>query len=168
MAELLVASGSVSVPITEAVFESIPCVLAFTLTTSVMLADTCGLRIPMGQVTVAVPVHVPCVGVAETKVTPAGKVSVTLTPVAWEGPLLATPIVYVRLLPGVTGSGLSVFVIARSVEAFTVVKAVAELFVELGSLSVPLTVAILLSVPRVSELTVTVIVMLPMPVDPGP
>ena len=35
--------------------------------------------------------HVPCEGVAELKVTPAGSVSVTVTPVALDGPALATP-----------------------------------------------------------------------------
>ena len=35
--------------------------------------------------------QVPCEGVAELNVTPAGSVSVTVTAVAFDGPALATP-----------------------------------------------------------------------------
>ena len=47
------------------------------------------VRVPRVQITVSVPLQVPWVAVAETKVTPGGNVSVTRTPVATTmGPLL--------------------------------------------------------------------------------
>ena len=49
--------------------------------------------VPRLQVTVAVPLHDPAEGVAETNVTPAGRVSDTLTLVAALGPRLFTVIV---------------------------------------------------------------------------
>jgi hypothetical protein len=49
--------------------------------------------VPRLQVTVVVPLHDPVEGVAETNVTPAGRVSDTLTPVAELGPALFTVIV---------------------------------------------------------------------------
>ena len=45
---------------------------------------------PRLQVTVVVPLHEPCVGVAEVNLTPAGKSSVSVTFEAGEGPLLVT------------------------------------------------------------------------------
>jgi hypothetical protein len=50
----------------------------------------------------------------DTNVVPAGNVSLRLTDTAGSGPMLLAVIVYVRLDPGVTGSGESVFVTARS------------------------------------------------------
>ena len=70
-------------------------------------------RLPKLQVTVVVPVHDPCVGLAETKVTPAGSVSVMTVFVAGEGPLFVTTILYVRLAATIAGFGEAVFVIAR-------------------------------------------------------
>ena len=47
--------------------------------------------VPSGHVTVPlVCEHVPCEGIAESKVTPAGRVSVSCTPVAARGPALPT------------------------------------------------------------------------------
>jgi hypothetical protein len=43
-----------------------------------------------GVQTVVVPLHEPCVGVADTKFTPIGKLSVATTFVAGDGPLLVT------------------------------------------------------------------------------
>ena len=44
-------------------------------------------RLPRLQLTVVVPLHgFPCVGVAETKVTPLGNASFTVTAVAGDGP----------------------------------------------------------------------------------
>ena len=49
-------------------------------------------RLPKLQVTVVVPEHDPCVGLAETKVTLAGSVSVKVVFVAGDGPLFVTVI----------------------------------------------------------------------------
>jgi hypothetical protein len=51
---------------------------------------------------------------AETNVTPSGKVSVTITPVAGSGPLFMTFMLYVRSLPTIAGFGEVVFVIEMS------------------------------------------------------
>lgn len=68
------------------------------VTTAELLGATAA-RVPMLQVTVVVPAQVPCVEVAETKVTPAGNGSVTTTPVATDGPLFLAVIVYVISSP---------------------------------------------------------------------
>src|SRR6266446_8801302 len=70
---------------------------------------------PRLQITVVVPVHKPWLGIDEIKLMPGGKVSVTMTFVAGEGPLLVTPIRYVRFARAVAGFGDAVFVKARSV-----------------------------------------------------
>ena len=70
---------------------------------------------PRLQVTVVVPVHRPWLGVDEIKLTPGGKVSVTMTFVAGEGPLFVTAMRYVRFARAVAGFGDAVLVKARSV-----------------------------------------------------
>jgi hypothetical protein len=100
--------------------------------------------------------------VADTKPTPAGNVSVKLTPVAVLGPALLTLTVYVRLPPDTTGSGLSALVIDRSTEAVTVVLAVVLLLPAFGSFSVAVTVALLvITPPDVGAVTTIVTVALP-------
>ncbi len=90
-AEVMTVVGSVSVLlagfvstsfwVTVAVFEIVPAVVG--MTTIVMVACASPGSVPMAQVTVlAASVHVPCVELAETKVTLAGNVSVATTPVA--------------------------------------------------------------------------------------
>jgi hypothetical protein len=60
-----------------------PAVFAATVTTIVTVALAPTLRLPSGQLTAVVPVHgPPWLGVAETKVVPAGIVSLTVTPAA--------------------------------------------------------------------------------------
>jgi hypothetical protein len=78
----------------------------------------------------------------ETKVRFAGVASITDTPVAVLGPLFVTVTVYVMLLPA-KAELAPVFVIDTSVEAVTVVEAVAELFAEIRSNAVVDTVAVL-------------------------
>ena len=80
--------------------------------------------------------------VADTKVTPAGSVSVTETFAASEGPLLTTTSEYATEPPATTVAG-PVFVMARSATAVTVVTAVEVLFAGFGSLVVPATLAVL-------------------------
>src|SRR5258708_2421083 len=87
-AELLAAVGSVSLPVTVAVLGMLPAVDgAAALMGMVELAPLA--RLPTVQVTVpAALTQVPWPAVAELKLTPAGRVSVTTTPVAGLGPLL--------------------------------------------------------------------------------
>ena len=63
--------------------------------------------------------QVPWEGVAESKVTPAGSVSVTVTPVALDGPALATLKRVGQELPGSTGSGASDLVSDRFADGLT-------------------------------------------------
>jgi hypothetical protein len=107
--------------------------------------------------------QVPWLGLAESNVTLAGNVSVTVTPVAELGPLLVTVIVYVTCSPTETGSGVSVLVIARSAEeteGLTVVDEVALLLPGTGSLVVLDTLAVLLNVPAAVGVTTIVTVAL--------
>ena len=68
---------------------------------------------PTLQVTVPVPLHVPCVGTDETKLIPDGRVSVTMTLFAGDGPVFVTTRRYVRLAKTVPGFGEAVFEIDR-------------------------------------------------------
>ena len=79
--------------------------------------------------------------------TEPGRVSVTSTPVASEGPRLVTVRVYVTSLPATTGSGRSVFVMARSAADVTVSVSVAALSVgSVSAIGVDVIVAVLTSV----------------------
>jgi hypothetical protein len=88
VAVLLPGSGSVS--LADAVAELVSGLVAkgSTVTTMVMAALPPLAMGPRLQVMVLVPLHAPWLGVAETRVTFAGRVSITVTPVAFEGPLL--------------------------------------------------------------------------------
>jgi len=162
LALLLPAFGSLSVAVTLALLVIVP-LEAGAVTAMVTVADPALAIVPRLHVTVpALWVQVPWVGVADTKPTPAGKVSVRVTPVAALGPALLTLTVYVRLPPATTGSGLSVLVTDRSAEAVTVVLAVALLFALLGSASLAVTLAVLVIVPPdVGAVTTIVTVALP-------
>jgi hypothetical protein len=85
VAESLPALSS-GVPDTVAVFVNVivlGLVFAGTETTIETVAELApAANVPRLQTTVAVPVHVPVDGVADTNVVPAGSVSVTATPVA--------------------------------------------------------------------------------------
>ena len=84
VAVLLLTLGSVVAAATVAVFETMPAVLGAVTTISIV-ADTPLGKMPSLHVTVLVPEQVPELGVAETNVTPAGKVSVTVTPLVVAG-----------------------------------------------------------------------------------
>ena len=84
--------GSFSDAVTEAVLETVVAVLGI-LIVSVMVAVEPFVIEPSAHETVVVPLHEPCVVVAETKVVPAGRASVMTTFVAPVGPLLVTVIV---------------------------------------------------------------------------
>lgn len=119
IAELLPGPGSFDVLVTEAVLLIVDPAAAMTRTTSVILAEPPNAIGPSEQVTGPVPpgggaVKVPWLGATDTKVVPAGTLSVTVTPVAVLGPALLTAIAYVRLAPLPTGFGEPFFVMDRS------------------------------------------------------
>ena len=62
------------------------------MTTIVTIALAFTAKFPIVQVTVLVPMQTPCVDEEETNVGPVGSVSVTVTAVAGDGPLLVTMI----------------------------------------------------------------------------
>src|SRR4051794_16514321 len=77
---LFVVSVSLSVVVTLPVLLSAPAVVG--LTTIAMPGVPLGATVPREQMTVVVPEHVPWLVTAETNVTPAGSVSMTVTPAA--------------------------------------------------------------------------------------
>ena len=78
--------------VTFAWFVIVPMLCGVTLTVTLALAVLAS--VPREHVTVPLACEqLPCDGVAELKVTPAGSVSVSVMPVAPEGPAFATPIV---------------------------------------------------------------------------
>src|SRR2546423_320384 len=90
-AELLAALGSGSVAVTLAVLTMVPAVAgAVALIVIVALAPDASEATLQVTVLPAM-VQVPWVEVAEVEVCPAGRVSVTVTPVAGSGPLLVAP-----------------------------------------------------------------------------
>jgi hypothetical protein len=88
VAELSLILGSVSRLETVAVLVIFP--IAVGLTTILIVAVAEEARLSRAQVIVLVPLQVPWLEVAETKVTPDGSVSVTVTPVAADTHLLVT------------------------------------------------------------------------------
>jgi hypothetical protein len=112
--------------------------LALTLTTSVKTADPSGtddalqLTVPLALTAGVVQLQPPG-ELRDTNVVPTGSASLSDTVCAVDGPLLVAVIVYVRSVPAVTGSGLSVLVTDKSADVATVVLAVAELLPVFGS-----------------------------------
>jgi hypothetical protein len=155
---LLPVFGSVTPLVTLAVLLSVPTAAAPGVTTMVTVALAPLAKVPIEQVIVAVPVQLPGLDVAETNVTFAGKVSVTVTPVAALGPLLVTRMLYVRFWPANTGSGESLLVSARFAAALTVLLVVEVLLPDTGSPTLLDTVAVLLSVPTAPAPGVTTMV----------
>jgi hypothetical protein len=88
---LLLVFGSDWLPVTLAVLVFVPALVG--VTTIVTVAEAPLARLPRLQVTMLVPLQLPWLGVADTKATPVGNVSVIVTPVAVAGPLLLTVIV---------------------------------------------------------------------------
>ena len=80
-------------PATVAVFASVPTTDAPGATTTVTVAVAPLASAPIVHVTVAVPLQLPALVDDETKLTPAGSTSVSVTPAASFGP--AFPMVYV-------------------------------------------------------------------------
>src|ERR671934_238317 len=104
--------------------------------------------------------QVPCDGVAESNVTPAGRVSFTCTPVALDGPALAAVREYVSSCPALTGSGESAFVSERSAAGVTLVDALAELSAGLSSKMSEETLALFVIEPSACGRTFTATVAL--------
>jgi hypothetical protein len=111
-AELLLKSKSVSLLVTVAVLLIWPGADGVTTMVMIELAPTA--RLPTLQFTVLVPLQLPCVAFDDTKETPAGSVSDTLTLVAAAGPLLVAVMRYERFTPISPGLGEAVFVTKRS------------------------------------------------------
>ena len=92
VAQSLIELGSGSLPATQAVLVRGPTAVGVTMMVTLALRPL--PRRPMVHVTVpAACTQLPRLEVADTKVTPAGRGSVRVTPVAREGPLLVTTIV---------------------------------------------------------------------------
>src|SRR5438105_8103607 len=89
--ELFAAVVSLAL-LTVAVFMNVPGVIGAVIV-SVMVAFPPFAIVPRPQVTVDVPLQVPCDGIADTSVVPAGMLSVTATEVADAGPAFDTVIV---------------------------------------------------------------------------
>ena len=101
--------GSVSFPEIVAVFAHGP--VAVNVATTLIVADAPLAKFPIVQVGAD---QVPVAGVALTRVYPAGMQSVTLTPVAADGPLFVAVIVKVTLLPTAAPNGETVLVTDKS------------------------------------------------------
>ena len=80
--------GSTWVALVLAVLLSVPRCLVFTVMATLLTAPTA--RLPIEQVTVLVPLQVPCAGTALTKLTLAGSLSDSVTPEAAAGFWLVT------------------------------------------------------------------------------
>src|SRR5579859_2413706 len=94
---------------------------------------------------------------ARTKVTPAGSVSLTTTPLARAGPTLVALIVYISALPSLTGSGVAVSVSARSVCTAALTVICVLLFPVSGSPRSEDTAAVLVMAPGAVGETTSVI-----------
>ena len=91
---LLAVSGSLSLPVTAAVLLIVVPLVGPGVTTIVTVALLLAARVPIAQLMIPLDsLQVPGLGAAKRKLTPAGRVSVKTTPVAWEGPLFVTVIV---------------------------------------------------------------------------
>jgi hypothetical protein len=110
-------AGSVEVVVTVALLLPIKPPVSGAVTLMVIVAVCPLVIVPRVQVTGPDPAQLPRVVEALTKVTPAGSVSVTVTPVAVEGPLFWAWMVYVSVPPGATGSGVANFAISTSAMA---------------------------------------------------
>ena len=144
---LLAGTGSAVVDEIDAVFVRVVACAGAVTTTVIVGAVVPVASVGRVQVTETLPVlvQVQPVPVAETKVTPAGRVSVTETEAASDGPLFAPTREYVTVPPAVTVPG-PVLVRERSAEAVTVVLATEVLLAPFGSAVVEDTDAVLVSV----------------------
>jgi hypothetical protein len=104
--------------------------------------------VPTLHVTVVVPVHVPCVEVADVAVMPAGNTSVTMVFTAVDGPLFVTTIVKMIAPPGATLVAFAVLRMLTSVGPGLAAVATVELLLAgVGSVVAVVIVAVLLIPP---------------------
>jgi len=159
LALLFPGIGSLVVALTVTLFVIVPDVPG-AVTVNVIAGPAPTANIARVHVTTpAASLHVHPVPEADTYVTPAGSVSSTLTPLAVDGPLFVTLNVYVNVPPTSTGSGLSLFVIARSALAVTVRSSEA---VKLSGASLLVTTdVVFVTVPAVELVTSTSTVHVP-------
>jgi hypothetical protein len=109
--------GSLSLAVTVAVLFKMPAEEGV-VTVSVALAAAPLASEPIEQVTIPpASAQAPWLAVVLSKLIPLGRVSVSVTPVAPDGPLLVTVSVYVSVLSTCTGLGEAEPVIPRSAEA---------------------------------------------------
>src|ERR1700722_4940211 len=113
VAELFVATGSVVVDVSLTTFVSVEAV-AGEVTLIVTVAVVPFVIVPSAQVTVTVPLQVPCEGVAEINVVPAGRGSVSTTAAASTSPRSSSCTVYVSVEKTNTGVGAALMDTAMS------------------------------------------------------
>jgi hypothetical protein len=153
---LFVEFGSTVGELALAVLVSVP--LAGAVTVTVTLLTWPPAKMPNVQLTTPL-VFIP-LPLADTKVTVAGNVSVTTTPLALDGPKFVTDIVYTRLLVAGTVAE-PVLPRPTSAAAVTVVMTgTVTLFVLLGSTVGELALAVFVSEPPAGAVTVTVILLI--------
>ena len=150
-AESLPALPSVSVPVMLAVFVTSEVVVAVAVIVSVAVPALA--RLPTDQIPVALS-YDPADTVEDTYVRPAGRASLTTTPVAADGPLFVAVMVNVTFEFSTGVALLTVFVTARSVSGVAVTVADAALLAAFVSVSVPVTAALFVT----AEVVVTVAV----------
>ena len=142
--ELLAAFGSAVVAATLAVLVSDAACAGAVTVTVITGAVTPVAKAALVQVTDTLPVFAQAQPVppADTNVTPAGSVSVTVRLAASDGPLFVTVSEYATDPPATTDAG-PVFAIDRSASAVTAVDAVAVLLAAFGSAVVDAIAAVL-------------------------
>ena len=152
---LLPGLGSAVVALTVAVLVTFTPAEPDAVAVTVRVALAPLARVPMAQTP---PVYVPELGVAETKVRPLGRASVTETPAAALGPLFLTVMVKMTCPPTAGVALLTVLVMDRSADTAGVTEAEALLLPGLGSAVVALTVAVLVTFTPAEPDAVAVIV----------
>jgi hypothetical protein len=152
---LFVLFGSTVGELTLAVLVSVPLAGAVTVTLRLLIWPLA--NVPRLQLTT--PLVFTPLPLALTNVTPAGRVSVTVTLLALDGPKFVTEIVYTRLLLAKTLAA-AVFPRPTSATGVTVVMTGGVMLLVLfGSPVGELTLAVLVNVPLAGAVTVTVTVL---------
>ena len=153
---LFAALGSVVALVTLTMLVMVPVAIGVTTMATGVLVTA---MVPRSQVTMPPDsLQLPWPGVADTKVTLAGKVSVRVTAVELAGPLLVTVRVYTRPWPATAGLAEEVFSIASSVTSVMAVSTTALSLLWSGSSSLEKIAAVFVIASVVDESTRTSIV----------